>query len=692
MRHFLITCAQNAEERKHPEQIRNPVLLMKKTLKEIAKGLLCFFLIILALITVVLVVGNITNRQGDVNTIAGQNAALSGAMKEAWKNTPSDIEGMSKWDKHRAGLSVATGSDTDGDGLTDKEEIEVYHSDPLKVSSSGDLYSDLYKLQNGMDLSRAYPYQDTLQFAHNPCPEVKLSAQIPTDFNAVVTERTDIDQLSGLAVYAAYEIYNYSGKFSVDLTDVLNRENLELSDIAVYVSDGSGLNSYSYTSEGNTITLKKNFSPKSTYTVYCAEKNFIRFAAAKLGATDALDVIDKIMEDEPEEITGAGLVYVSPILAEFSGSPITIYYEKLDTEEHSLALKNKILAHTKDFFHIGDEYSFSFKECSALEIEFTYNLFKSVVSFLDVTNMSHGDISLGYLFFMYYSYEDKLSFESQPNWEAPDASVDPEAPGVTATTDPVTGFDLLKDTLPFGNFKTEYSPNGSCAGISHLTAYLYNQKKFPSLSGDSSDISWNLEDDPENRTLYSPGLSDYKTEAFVQEHSTDNQTLSTNLTPGEEEFAKMIASAYLAGNQNAEFICYELFGGDFNAVTQDYSVIESAIAYLESGKILDVYLDMVDGTRHTVNLYGYRKESDNVVWFSVYDCNFPGNRTNGELVSDTGFNLRVEKKLQPSGNGWTFSFDYFPLENRSYGATSNPNISENNLIIILDEFGHLLND
>jgi hypothetical protein len=81
-----------------------------------------------------------------------------------------------------------------------------------------------------------------------------------------------------------------------------------------------------------------------------------------------------------------------------------------------------------------------------------------------------------------------------------------------------------------------------------------------------------------------------------------------------------------------------------------------------------------------------------VVWFSVYDCNFPGNQTGGQPLSDTGFALRVEKKLRLDGNGWTFSYDYFPLEDQSYGATSNPNRTKTSLILILDEFGHLLND
>ena len=39
----------------------------------------------------------------------------------------------------------------------------------------------------------------------------------------------------------------------------------------------------------------------------------------------------------------------------------------------------------------------------------------------------------------------------------------------------------------------------------------------------------------------------------------------------------MIAAAYESGNNNAEFIFYELFGG--NNVVQDYSVIESEIHY-----------------------------------------------------------------------------------------------------------------
>lgn len=46
--------------------------------------------------------------------------------------------------------------DTDRDGLTDYEEIEIYGTNPDKKSTSGDLYSDGYKVLKGMDVTKYY--------------------------------------------------------------------------------------------------------------------------------------------------------------------------------------------------------------------------------------------------------------------------------------------------------------------------------------------------------------------------------------------------------------------------------------------------------------------------------------------------------------------------------------------------------
>lgn len=49
-----------------------------------------------------------------------------------------------------------TGLDKDEDGLSDYEEVTKYHTDPNKSSTSGDIYSDGYKVNNGMDVTKYY--------------------------------------------------------------------------------------------------------------------------------------------------------------------------------------------------------------------------------------------------------------------------------------------------------------------------------------------------------------------------------------------------------------------------------------------------------------------------------------------------------------------------------------------------------
>ena len=53
-------------------------------------------------------------------------------------------------------------SDFDSDGLSDYEEIEVYRSDPNRKSTSGDIFTDGYKIEHNMDLFTVYE-QDWIQ-------------------------------------------------------------------------------------------------------------------------------------------------------------------------------------------------------------------------------------------------------------------------------------------------------------------------------------------------------------------------------------------------------------------------------------------------------------------------------------------------------------------------------------------------
>lgn len=54
-------------------------------------------------------------------------------------------------------ITPSTTGDCDGDGLTDWEEINLYHSDPNNPSSAGDGLSDGWKVQYGFDPTNAVP-------------------------------------------------------------------------------------------------------------------------------------------------------------------------------------------------------------------------------------------------------------------------------------------------------------------------------------------------------------------------------------------------------------------------------------------------------------------------------------------------------------------------------------------------------
>ena len=611
--------------------------------------------------------------------MTGMTIADVSVYKEAWKEIPSDIEGMSIWEKYQKGLSIANGSDSDNDGLSDQEEIEVYKSNPLKASTAGDLYFDSFKIQNGMDVNKKYEYNGEKTFIYNECEEVKLEALLPSDFFAVVKRSEEIKNIAENKVYLQYKVYNFGGILSFDISKTLSENKLEQNDIYVYVSDGKSIKKVNFSEKNNLIKLRTEFDKDYTYEIYIVEKDFFGWVMVASAGVDAIT-------DTEEEISGAGLVINSPVLTVYFNAPVMFYYETLENEEKSNALKEQIATHAKYFLDYDDEsekgVKYDGKESNIIEIKAMYEMLKRLVPFLDMTELTSGQAEKCHALFLYYSYDEKIAFEEKVEEGKGELSV-------------VSGFNYMKDTLPFENFKSQYAEDGNCAGITHLTAYLYNTGTYPT-SGEyengNNRIVWNLQTDSNNATLLNKGLSDYKTEDFIKNNSKDNVVDMLAMSAGEIEFVKMIAASYHEGNAHAKYIYEHIYGANNANLEYDFSLIESMKNYLESGKILDVYLGMIDGTSHAVNIYGYEVESDDVIWFDVYDPNFPQNDVGDNIISEKGIRLRVEKRIKSNGNGYTFSYDYYPITNNSYGSTSNKSICENPFIIVMDEQWEILND
>jgi hypothetical protein len=175
-------------------------------MKNRLKGIAIILLVIIVLIFAVPRIIKLVKYWGEDDAPVGYD--MTEEINNALGNKPSDIEGWTMLDKLNAGLQPIEGVDSDADGLTDKEEIEIYHSDPAKASTAGDLYKDGYKVEQGMDLNTYYDYTEEFVFEYNSCDDVDLTPKAANDFNAHV-ERKDNASKDGYTVKKAYDLYTF---------------------------------------------------------------------------------------------------------------------------------------------------------------------------------------------------------------------------------------------------------------------------------------------------------------------------------------------------------------------------------------------------------------------------------------------------------------------------------------------------
>ena len=83
------------------------------------KFLLIVFLVLLIVDCVKTGIGTIKSNH---NLLTGLEVLDQDTFMESLKTIASDIEGMTQHDKYKAGLDYHDGSDSDHDGLTDREE------------------------------------------------------------------------------------------------------------------------------------------------------------------------------------------------------------------------------------------------------------------------------------------------------------------------------------------------------------------------------------------------------------------------------------------------------------------------------------------------------------------------------------------------------------------------------------------
>lgn len=123
-------------------------------------------------------------------------------------------------------------SDFDNDGVTNYQEYEVYHSDPNKKSTSGDIYSDGYKVLWKMDLNTYYEV-DWTQASNNifiyPVDMDYIGASIISpEFTYNYLDFENLVYLNLSTVYNGYiRLYLNEKMRDIDTVEIYNTWTLE---------------------------------------------------------------------------------------------------------------------------------------------------------------------------------------------------------------------------------------------------------------------------------------------------------------------------------------------------------------------------------------------------------------------------------------------------------------------------------
>lgn len=611
------------------------------------------------------------------------------------KNTMSDIEGMSQYDKSVAGLSHEDDSDTDNDGLTDKEEIEVYHSDPLKTSTAGDLYFDGYKVEHGMDLFTYYEYEGDFQYPEYVetakgdwvknelySDTIKLHPTAPESACVSICTSTNIIP-EEFDIYQEFDIRSFTGTLSFDFSTMDTLKDVKTFDILVMNQGTDNLCFCDYNiNDSGLVDLFYDFEYLNGYYIIIGKSDMKN---KEIGTSVRFDTNSLYISGvsykniQSDELNERYLITGSPLLT-FVNVPLTVYY----ASENEPSKKEDVVQFTNDLIDGRScaNLPINFKKKSFLGLDIRYSVLSSLIPSFENKGT---DFKYRYLIYCYCDYNASHSvFEQIKAEKEQDEYLSHFIPEI--------------DQLPFSNFASEYSKNGHCAGITHLTSYLYNNKTFPSSGSsiiDNNEVQWNLTTDEENVTLMDRGLSDYKNADFLVDYVDQNGNIQKTITAGEQEFVKMIACYWTEANERIDVDSYL----QTTKHQYDYDLIRNMKKYIDEGKILDVYLFFNHGDKHAVNIYDYYYDDNNpdIIHFKVYDSNFPISFIHDHLGIFNSITLDIYGTKDIWGKYETFTYQYVPVKHHpEYQAISTDGqnlffFSRHGMVVVDDQW-NVLND
>ena len=569
---------------------------------------------------------------------------------ESMKKEDSDIEGWSVYDKYIYGLHTENGSDTDNDGLTDKEEIEKYGSDPLKQSTSDDLYTDGYKVENGMDLFSHADYDGSAQI-FDDSETISLKAYIPSDLNATIIDKTDefsdddgiLKSIEGAPdqFYYAYQINNYSGSsITVDLAPYADKLGVDADDLDVKLVSFDG-SSYDTVRNDDVVTLTLQDD-------------------GRIQANSDINIKNIYISDVSNKMKGAGFAMMSntivgvemPWTAPKYGKVckncpnILLFGMETATEEEKEALLcageimyyfnkgEKVRLDMDDINFITSKKEDTFDQVirvirDAPRYDEEHNTITTLIgSDFNGEPLPDQEIPKGFFEADYiWLSEDYLNNEYLRNYMEETRGIKKSSKKKESIVPSIFG---LKDEFSFRNFSVNFAnkkTEGLCMGMAQITAEVFNYGSVQTPADYYDEVEYDIAGYDKLKTFFNPVINDYSYD-------------KNSKRPEDISFMFML---YCYWRKSCDILKDKIDWKDIvlNSADSKYlswDTVENAIKYLDEGKILLCVLncDNKRGQSHCVNIVGYRRENTpfingrtqkkelvKTVTFYVYDCNYP---------------------------------------------------------------------
>lgn len=180
------------------------------------------------------------------------------------KDLDYDKDGLTNEEEEKYGTKMID-SDSDGDGLTDYDEVKKYNSDPAKYSTSGDDISDYIKVQRKLEIDKTYK-------ASQVKPEdVKVNGNITLKPDTIESQ-----YYGGLEEYETDKKLNSTYRV-FDLLDFVGivEYNTNNSDSILLVKNGSKYYEFpNYENDGGKLTITITEDDNYTDFVITTKENF----------------------------------------------------------------------------------------------------------------------------------------------------------------------------------------------------------------------------------------------------------------------------------------------------------------------------------------------------------------------------------------------------------------------------------